>query len=92
MTGRRLLWALVILGVLAGGFVLFATLTIAKGAPQEAAGAAVAVALAVLPYCLARAADGLAAISAESKTARSVRPMPLVEGGESIPLPKDRSV
>lgn len=90
---RRLLWVLVILGVLAGGFVLFATMAMAKGAPQEAAGAALAVALAVLPYCLARAVGELSAINTEERKAASAAPpMPLVEGGKSIPVPKDWNV
>jgi len=49
------LWGLTILGsVIGGAFGLFAILS-ADGAPQEAAGAAIGVFLAVVPYCLARA-------------------------------------
>ena len=44
-----------LLGAVAGGFTLFATVGAAKGAPQEAAGAAMAVALAIIPYVFARA-------------------------------------
>ena len=44
-----------LLGAVAGGFTLFATFGAAKGAPQEAAGAALALAFAVIPYVFARA-------------------------------------
>lgn len=90
---RRFLWVLVILGSLAGGLVLVATMTFAQGAPQEAAGAALAVALAVLPYCLARAGDSFAQMNAEdARAAKAAPPMPVVEGGKSIPVPKDWNV
>jgi multisubunit Na+/H+ antiporter MnhE subunit len=48
-------WVLSILGSILGAIILFFTLTTSKGAPQEAAGAAIALAFAILPYCLARA-------------------------------------
>ena len=50
----KFFWYLTFFGSLAGGLFLFAVLTTAEGAPQEGAGAAIAVALAVIPYCLAR--------------------------------------
>jgi hypothetical protein len=50
----KFLWLLTIIGCVAGLFVLFFTLVGASGAPQEAAGAAIAIAFAVIPYCLAR--------------------------------------
>lgn len=53
------LWALTIFGSLAGGFTLIHTFAAAKGAPQQAAGAAMAIAVAVIPYCLARAVSEL---------------------------------
>lgn len=55
----KFLWVLALLGALGGGLVLLLTVGAAQGAPQQAAGAAVAVALAVIPYVLARAAEGL---------------------------------
>jgi hypothetical protein len=56
-------WLLTILGSLAGAFTLTQTFSAAKSAPQEAAGAALAAALAVIPYCLARAVGELAGLS-----------------------------
>jgi hypothetical protein len=42
----KFLWLLTIIGCVAGLFVLFFTLVGASGAPQEAAGAAIAIAFA----------------------------------------------
>jgi NhaP-type Na+/H+ or K+/H+ antiporter len=44
-----------IAGCLFGAFVGVVGVLVAKGAPQEASAAAIAVACAVIPYCLARA-------------------------------------
>ncbi|WP_338805135.1 hypothetical protein WDV76_08925 [Xenorhabdus griffiniae] len=55
-----ILWfAVIVCSVL--GFVigLLPALTMAESAPQEAAGAAIAVACAVVPYCIARAVSML---------------------------------
>lgn len=43
------------LGAVLGGLVLVLSVVGSSGAPQQAAGAAIAVALAVIPYVLARA-------------------------------------
>lgn len=51
-------WIIAILGSLAGGLTLFSTMLNATGAPQQAAGAAMACAFAVVPYVLARSIDG----------------------------------
>jgi len=51
---KRILWALSLLGALAGGLFAVVTIPLASGAPQEAAGAAMACALAIVPYVLAR--------------------------------------
>jgi len=58
-----LCWAVTIIGGVLGGGVLFATFTSANDAPQEAAGAALAVALVVVPYCFARACTEFSALS-----------------------------
>ena len=55
----KLLWALVLLAELAAGGILALTVSSAQGAPQEAAGAAIAAVVAVAPYCFARAYDEL---------------------------------
>ena len=51
---NRILWVLPILGSIAGLVVAFMTFTSSTSAPQEAAGFAMACALAVVPYVLAR--------------------------------------
>jgi hypothetical protein len=52
---RTMLWLLTIAGSLFGGFIGVVGVFAAKGAPQEASAAAMAVACAAIPYCLARA-------------------------------------
>jgi hypothetical protein len=46
-------------GSLVGGIVFFDALVSSNGAPQQAAGAALAIGFGVLPYVFARAADEL---------------------------------
>ena len=53
----KVLWWLVIVGAVVGALMLIFTST--SSAPQEAAGAAIAVALVVIPYCLTRAVEGI---------------------------------
>lgn len=54
----KLMWAGVLGGTLIGGFQLLGTLA-ATSAPQQAAGAAMAAAWAIIPYVFARACDEL---------------------------------
>ena len=56
---ETLLWIVTILGSILGVVILIGTLLSADGAPQQASGAAVSVALAVIPYCVARAVTEL---------------------------------
>lgn len=56
---NRIFWILTILGTLLGGAIALMGIMNAQGAPQEAAAAAVGVACAVIPYCLARAVSEL---------------------------------
>lgn len=56
---KILSYVLVIIGTLIGGYELLNTLAFAESAPQQAAGAALALAWAVLPYCFARAVEKL---------------------------------
>ena len=56
----QVLWMCTIIGAVLGAIVLVLSFVSANGAPQEAAGAAIAVALAVIPYCLARAVQEFA--------------------------------
>lgn len=51
----RIIWVLALLSAGAGMIELVITLRYAESAPQQGAGAAMAVALAVIPYCMARA-------------------------------------
>lgn len=51
----KFLWFITVLGAILGAITLVLGVMSAGGAPGEAAAAAIAVALAVIPYCLARA-------------------------------------
>jgi ABC-type phosphate transport system permease subunit len=53
------LWVCTIIGSLFGTLVFIVGVVFANGAPQEAAASAMAVALAVIPYVLARSAEAL---------------------------------
>lgn len=59
---RKVLWLGTFLSGFAAFFVLFDTFTNAISAPQQAAGAAMAAAIIAIPYCMARAWDGLIAV------------------------------
>lgn len=52
-------YVLVIVGSIIGGFTLLNAIALADSAPQQAAGAAMALAWGVLPYCFARAIEKL---------------------------------
>jgi len=52
---KKFLWILTISGSIIGTAVLALGLPAAKSAPQEATVAAIGIAFAVIPYCLARA-------------------------------------
>ncbi len=52
---KKFLWILVIIGSILGALTAFIGIAAAQGAPQEASAAAMGVAFAVIPYCLARA-------------------------------------
>lgn len=51
----KALWILPIIGAILGALTFLLTLASARGAPQEAAGHAMALALAIIPYVLVRA-------------------------------------
>jgi len=51
---KAFFWTLAILGALIGLLILLFGLPTANGAPQEASISAIAIACAVIPYCLAR--------------------------------------
>ena len=52
---RQAAWIIAIIGSVFGGLTLLLTFMSADSAPQEAAGAALALGLAAIPYCFARA-------------------------------------
>jgi hypothetical protein len=52
---KKFAWILAIVGSVLGALVAVFGASVANGAPQEAAAAALGTALAVIPYCLARA-------------------------------------
>lgn len=49
---RAFIGVMAFLGAVLGGIILFLTMAGSRGAPQEAAGAAIAIAFAVIPYCI----------------------------------------
>lgn len=59
-------WAVTATSASFGGLYFFVTLTLANGAPQEASGAAGALAFAIIPYVFTRAIAGLAAPAVQS--------------------------
>jgi hypothetical protein len=61
-----------ILGCVCRGFILVGTFLTATGAPQQGAGAALAVALAVIPYCFVRAVESWAEPSASEAELRKL--------------------
>jgi hypothetical protein len=56
-------WAVSLLAAVAGGYELVETTMRATSAPQQAAGAALAVAIAVIPYVFTRCLDAIVASS-----------------------------
>ena len=54
---KKFLWVLTMIGSVLGGLVVLFGVIGANGAPQDAAAAAVGIAMAAIPYCLARAAS-----------------------------------
>ena len=59
----RFAYLLVIIGSLIGGWELLNTMAFAESAPQQGAGAAMALAWAVLPYCFARAVEKMGEVT-----------------------------
>jgi hypothetical protein len=57
---RRILWALTAFSSFVAALLFLAFMESAKSAPQEAAGAAIALGCAIIPYVFTRAIDELA--------------------------------
>ena len=51
---KKILWVITAVGAVLGALTVVGGVMAANGAPQEAAAAAVGVAFAVIPYCLAK--------------------------------------
>lgn len=56
---KILFWVISLLGAIVGGGMLLIAVTSSNGAPQEAAGAAMACGFAIIPYVFARAVSEL---------------------------------
>lgn len=54
----QLFWVVTLIAACAGGFQLANTFVMANSAPQQAAGAALAVAITIVPYVFTRALEG----------------------------------
>lgn len=52
---EELLWRITLIGSIIGALFLIYSMFFAESAPQQAAGAGIAAASAVIPYCFARA-------------------------------------
>lgn len=63
----KILFVFSLLGALFGGIMLLSTFFSAESAPQQAAGAAIAIGLAVIPYCLARSLEKIQQVEAQNK-------------------------
>ncbi|MBM3273184.1 hypothetical protein FJY94_08100 [Candidatus Kaiserbacteria bacterium] len=58
---NKILWVVTAIGSALGALIAFFGMFAANGAPQEAAAAAMGIAFAVIPYCLARAVTEIGA-------------------------------
>lgn len=64
---KRFLWFLAVIGAVIGALIMFFGVSAAKSAPQEAAIAAIGIASAVIPYCLARAVAAIESMNSLEK-------------------------
>jgi hypothetical protein len=55
----KFLWVVVLVSSALGGLVLAVAALLIQTAPAQAAAAAIGIGMAVIPYCIARAAEGL---------------------------------
>ena len=61
----KALWILTIVGAVIGGLIAVLGVFAVSSAPQQAAAAAIGVALAAIPYCLARAVSEMGALKSQ---------------------------
>ena len=71
---KEVFWKITIIGSVLGILTLLATLKGADSAPQQAAGAAIAVAFTVIPYCLARAISEIKSSKADNQNPTHEKP------------------
>lgn len=76
----RALFIIPLIGSLLGALILVFALLSAKGAPQEASGAAVAIAVAVLPYVLCRSVQLMAQETRNKATDRLIEAIGAARG------------
>jgi 1-acyl-sn-glycerol-3-phosphate acyltransferase len=74
----KLFWIISLLGAVAGGFSLFGSFA-EDSAPKQAAAAAIAAGLAIIPYCLARSVEAIGRRDPEPLTLQDAEPMPQEE-------------
>ena len=68
----KVLWLLTLIGALFGGATILFTLAASSSAPQQAAGFAMACALAIVPYVFSKAVQGMVADSTSEEVDRII--------------------
>lgn len=69
----KALWIVTLISSSFGALALLVSLASAKGAPQEAAGAAIACAMAIIPYVFTRAIEAMSARSRQQDVQEVIR-------------------
>lgn len=69
----RLLWFVTLLCTILSGVIIIFTTMVSKGAPQEAAGYAMACAIAIVPYVFTKAFSAMVSASRKESTDRIVQ-------------------
>lgn len=85
----RLLYLLPIVGALLGGLALLVGVVSAKGSPQEAASAAIACALAIVPYVLVRSLEIMARSSREQEVNRLIAAIEALSAQGATSAPRE---
>lgn len=80
----KALWVLTLLSAVAGAFLGIIGILEAKGAPQEASAAAIALAIAVIPYCFTRACEKVANVTQEQLTILMIQGQELKKTNEIL--------
>jgi hypothetical protein len=72
----QFLWVCTVLASVLAAVILVGALATAKGAPQEAAGAAIALCVAVIPYVFTRAVEGIGQVTWGTEMLKEARRRP----------------